>query len=410
MVAEALSEPAAAVPANLPRLLYIGDVPVCQTGSGSVLLFRLLQTYPRDRLVVVEGNLTVSDRTRRLSGIQYEVLPIQASWMPGRLAKYYCYWLQLMAPRRWRSLKSLLLRFRPEAVLTVAHGYSWLAAARLAEAYKLPLHLICHDHWPNITFQSPGYRHWVDRDLRRVYRQAAERYCVSPGMEETYRLLSGARGQILLPARSIDAPRYDSPPERLRATSGSLKIVYAGIGYTPYLKMLGKLAGCVERTGDEVHIFTHTHLDAATRGRTGLDRANVHIHPAVPAERLIQQLRQSADVLLLPLTFEAGLRLNMRFLFPSKLTEYTAAGLPIVIWAPPDSSAVRWALENPGAAVTVSVESAEDVARVLVRIRQDPDYRYSLAASALEAGERHFSHVVADRIFHAGLRRSYSHD
>src|SRR5207253_10669972 len=48
------------VSAFTPRLVYIGDVPVESTYHGSLLLHRLLQIYPPDKLGVVEGSISVS--------------------------------------------------------------------------------------------------------------------------------------------------------------------------------------------------------------------------------------------------------------------------------------------------------------------------------------------------------------
>ena len=41
----------------LPRLLYLGDVPVEASYHGSALIYRLLQHYPVDRLMIIESNL-----------------------------------------------------------------------------------------------------------------------------------------------------------------------------------------------------------------------------------------------------------------------------------------------------------------------------------------------------------------
>ena len=60
----------------LPRLLYIGDVPVESSYHGSALLFRLLQGWPSERLRVIEANLLRSLPERRLPGIQYEELQV----------------------------------------------------------------------------------------------------------------------------------------------------------------------------------------------------------------------------------------------------------------------------------------------------------------------------------------------
>ena len=42
---------------GLPRLLYVGDVPVEASYHGSALIYRLLQRYPVERLRIVEGNI-----------------------------------------------------------------------------------------------------------------------------------------------------------------------------------------------------------------------------------------------------------------------------------------------------------------------------------------------------------------
>jgi hypothetical protein len=60
----------------LPRLLYIGDVAVAATVAGSTLLYRLLQTYPRQRLLIAEGNLWNSHPDKRLPHVKYETFTV----------------------------------------------------------------------------------------------------------------------------------------------------------------------------------------------------------------------------------------------------------------------------------------------------------------------------------------------
>src|SRR5215472_7579113 len=69
----ALRNPSPALPANasLPRLLYLSDVPVENSCHGSLLLYRLLERYPPEKLRVVEGNIFSSRAERRLPGVTY---------------------------------------------------------------------------------------------------------------------------------------------------------------------------------------------------------------------------------------------------------------------------------------------------------------------------------------------------
>ena len=62
---------------------------------------------------------------------------------------------------------------------------------------------------------------------------------------------------------------------------------------------------------------------------------NVESRGFVPNTRLISVLRDEVDVLVLPMSFDPLERINMELSFPSKLTDYTATCLPILVWAPP---------------------------------------------------------------------------
>src|SRR6185503_21071612 len=79
--------------AALPRLLYIADVPVEASQHGSALIFRLLETYPADRLRVVETGVP-SQAERRLPGVTYANLRIgRQRWLNTRLHGVYSAWL-----------------------------------------------------------------------------------------------------------------------------------------------------------------------------------------------------------------------------------------------------------------------------------------------------------------------------
>ena len=131
---------------NLPRLLYIGDVPVESTVAGSALIYRLLQKYPAKKLYIVEGNTSVSQVEKRLAEIKYNVLEVgNQRLINSRLNRWYSSYLYLTTKNKTSQLKEVIKTFKPEAILTVAHGFSWLAAAEIARKHRLDLHLIVHD-------------------------------------------------------------------------------------------------------------------------------------------------------------------------------------------------------------------------------------------------------------------------
>ena len=93
----------------------------------------------------------------------------------------------------------------------------------------------------------------------------------------------------------------------------------------------------------------------------------------------------------------------MEVSFPSKLTDYTAVGLPLLIIGPEYCSAVRWARANPAVAEVVVTDHAEALTTAVNRLAINPAYRISLATAALAAGEQYFSAMVAFEILHTAL-------
>lgn len=384
---------------TLPRLLYVADVPVEASYHGSALVHRLLRRYPRDRLRIVEGNLQASLARRRLEGVEYRVLEVgDRRWLDTRLHRAASSWYARCAARRAPAIAPLAEGFDPEAVLTVVHGFAWIAAARFAAARALPLHLIVHDDWPTQARLFAPVRAWLDAEVGRVYRQAASRLCVSPNMEAAYRQRYGAPGAVLLPSRAPDAPRFDLAPA---VPDRALAVGFGGTINSPgYAHALRRVAAALAPIGGTLDLFGPA--DATQAARMGLDRPNVRLRGLVAADEFIPRMRAEVDVLLLAMSFDPADRENMRLCFPSKLADYTAAGLAILAFGPADSSGVAWAREHEGAAEVVDRDDAQALDGALRRLASRP-HREQIARRALVAGEESFAHARAEAILNRHL-------
>jgi hypothetical protein len=81
------------------------------------------------------------------------------------------------------------------------------------------------------------------------------------------------------------------------------------------------------------------------------------------------------------------------------LADYTAIGLPVLVWGRDYSSAARWATENPGAAILITAPEPALVCEAVLRVMTDSRYALRLAAAAIEAGNRYFELAAAREIF-----------
>jgi hypothetical protein len=385
-----------------PRLLYLGDVPVESSYHGSTLLYRLLQRHPADRLRIVEGNLFPPRTDRRLKGVTHSTLPVGHSRLLNtRFHDWYSRWMMSGARRRAARVRALIGGFAPEAVLTVPHGYTWLTAAQFASDAGLPLHLIIHDDWPRIV--SPLMRPIVDREFGAVYQQSRSRLCASPFMVEEYQRRYGVPGTVLLPYRAADAPVFSGVSERLRGDHQRLVFAFAGSINSPgYAALLRTLALCLAGGGHELLIFGPVNAEQAAA--IGINLPHVRLGGLLKADELLLRLRAEADVLFAPMSFAPEDLENMRMGFPSKLPDYTAVGLPLLIAGPPECSAVRWALAYPGVAEVVTTEASAAMSTAVQRLARDAAHRVAIATCAQEAGGRLFSAAGAYAIFEAALQ------
>lgn len=390
---------------RLPRLLYIGDVPVEPTVYGSALLYRLLLGYPKERLLILEGNLWRSSPIRRLPSVRYESLQIGISRLiNSRLTCAYGSWLLKTAETKWKSIDRLLNGFKPDAVLTVTHGFTWLTASAFAEKYSLPLHLILHDEWVEDLRVANCLRPRMDKMFGHYYKTAVSRLCVSPYMADHYKKRYGMAGQILYPSRAQDAPCFDSPPSRLLGSRPNPVFAYGGtINFSGYPSVLRRVAEVLALVGGKLLIFGPTDRERAKA--IGLDLPNIIYRGMVTSEKMIHSFREEADVLILPMSFESRDTSNMMISFPSKLTDYTASGVPILICGPHYCSAVRWARENPGVAAVVDVEDTSELTAVIKNLCNNPSLRCQLGARAMETSKAYFSPEAASEMFHGALVR-----
>lgn len=392
----------------LPRLVYLADVPVESGCHGSALLFRLLSQYPASHLLIIESADHPSEPSRRVKGVRYEVLDTPSGAVSKRLGRtrfngWMSGWKMLIAPGRAALAQQLADNFNATAVLTVAHDFSWLAAAEWARRQQLPLHLIVHDDWPTLAPVASQFRARAEKVFGEIYRASESRLCVSPYMENTYRERYGAAGTVLYPARSSELPDFAPPPERIKISGDPFTVGFAGSLFTrDYVRQLKCLAGLLAEISGQLVIYGP--YDASSLARMGLNLPSVQAGGMHSSAELVRQFRTRIDALFLPMSFAPEDALAMSLNFPSKLTDYTAAGLPILIWGPKESSAVRWAEAEPSVAL-VSIDPNVDALRACVeKLKNDSELKWRLGRAALEVGRKYFGAAQAQEVFESCLK------
>jgi glycosyltransferase involved in cell wall biosynthesis len=387
---------------RLPRLLYVGDIQVEDSYQSSIQLYRLLRGYPAGALRVIETRLPESQPERRLPGVDYAMLPLADPLaMRGPLSGVYRLWLTATAATRAAEALRAAGGFAPEAVLTIGSGTGWLVAAEIATELAVPLHLIVHDDWPKAPGIDRALIGWSRSRFARVYRQARSRLCVSPFMIEMFRERYGEDGELLYPVRSGDTSALVEPHVRAIGEHDAIAIAFCGGSGPHVMPGLRTLGRALSNRAARIVVFGP--FDEAKRAELRAISSAFEFRGFVAHEIMLAGLRD-ADVLFVPLTFAPDERQNMAASLPSKLVDYTAAGVPILIQAPADSGAARWAALHQPVAAVVTTDDASTLRRAIETLTADLDDRRRLAERAIAVGADCFAFDKGRAIFEAALQ------
>ncbi len=372
-------------------ILYVGNVRSERGIGGSVVLHRHLEAA-RERFDV-------------------EVLSPPAAWKKPwsfcrRLARFLqrfgshsaenlCRWIDERRAEPWLNRK--LKGAKNAIVLTVAHGHLAYVGADCAKKAGLPLVTIFHDWWPDCPFSDEATRRRDEQRFLQMHQKSDVSFPVSEGMREA--LGQHPASTLLYPIPEIE-DAFPRPVASLE--SGPFRILYAG-NLADYGPMLGEaLQAAAEHPGIRLEVrgpgpHWPVQLKEEMRNRgQWLDFA--------PRSELELWLG-TADAFLVCMDFKSALRRRMETSFPSKLTEYSRYGRPLVIWGPEYSSAVKWAMES-GAALCVTSSRPEELVSALGKLAVDAGLRERLGTCAYQAYKSQFHPGLLQEIFEKGFRKA----
>ncbi|MCS7063948.1 MAG: hypothetical protein NZM04_07920 [Methylacidiphilales bacterium] len=207
-------------------------------------------------------------------------------------------------------------------------------------------------------------------------------------MAEIFQKEYRCKTDILLPSRSYLHHEYTTPSPTTLKNSFPLTIAFAGSIWHFYAEMIKLIANSLIKLGGEIHIYSDlTHKSYLEFGFN--QHPNIFIKGYLPHPQIIDTLRNSAHALYSPLTFSPNDD-NSRFCFPSKLADYTAVGLPIILHGPPYSSQIKWASQYSDAFIIIDDLNVENIRQSIVRL-QNPEIRRSLAQKIIAIGKETFS-------------------
>ncbi|MEQ9607605.1 MAG: glycosyltransferase, partial [Kiloniellaceae bacterium] len=237
---------------------------------------------------------------------------------------------------------------------------------------------------------GPLMRPRMQSRLRHLLADARLRFAISPAMAEAYRARYGQPFEVFQNTLDVAARAAFAKPEP--TVGDPAEILYVGsIFPNAQLDSLVECARAVVRLADQGERVRL--VISSPSGHAGRYRHRLPDHPAVIVEPTIRDddsfFRRiaGADLLLLPVNFDAD---SVRFIcysMPTKVPAYLISGTPILAYGPSETAQVAYARDG-GWARVVGERGVEGLAAAMLELLTDMPARRRLVTAAQETARR----------------------
>jgi len=356
----------------------------------------------------MSGELILHRHLMNRRGIRLHILPAEHhEIVHGRFHSKIVPRLMRTPARRWAGDVDFLMHTKlplekhlvaPPArartvVLTLAYRSGCWVAQRYARRHRLPLIVRFDDWWPDIAEVHTPVRRQLEQRFLELHRSADLSICISEGMLKALGPYRNAR--VILPIPGVEP----ISPSKSNDSADEFRVGYSGnmFDYSDMLADLAQLA--LKQTDVRIEFRGRPHWPQALVDEM---RHRHLLHDFIAAGTGFDDWLGSFDAYLVVMFFDAAQRRRTETCFATKLTEYSRAGRPVVIWAPETSDVVQWAKKSR-AALCVTDPDPRALLSALAHLKMDRALQLELAARMRRAYETEFSPVRLQQQFLEGL-------
>ncbi len=315
-----------------------------------------------------------------------------------RFHKWVQDWQNLIWPL-WtpQCVHDLVKSYRPDVVFTIPdNSLSWMAS-KVAERYRIPLVSFYMD-WVPVMDDHVGHhftRPILERRFKKLHKLSRVSISICQGMLNHLGEHPVARVIHPIPAKR-KPPREKPLPNIGPQTS----ILYIGNTQAFYGKILEKLVCAVSN---------HPNMDLQIVGPPPRWNKEVLEHATRQGIYLgyknsdeVGEICEKADFLLVVMSFEESERLFTETCFPTKISDYTAWGKPLLLWAP-EYASPNQINANPPFLIKIPKNDPEEVFRIALETKNDREVWQNFACAALKAREIHFHPTILQDSFRVAI-------
>jgi glycosyltransferase involved in cell wall biosynthesis len=237
------------------------------------------------------------------------------------------------------------------AIHAVAHGgLDFSHAFDVAEKLALPFFLHVHD---DFLYSTRVRNRAGDAAISRAWSGAAARFVISDQLGEEYQRRYGARDYVVI----TDGIKCIAPAPRARS-SAKLRVYFMGLFHLEYEPNLHAFAQALRELQRANFAATVTMRCGGLRPSVLHEADFIRVLPFADEAEIERDLEE-ADLLYLPLPFDAAHASLVRFSLSTKLVTYLGSGIPILYHGPEQSAVGDLLAQHNASFVSHSLDPAQ---------------------------------------------------
>lgn len=274
--------------------------------------------------------------------------------------------------------------FNPDAVLTMAGSWTWMAilAEKVARKLNVPLIGCFYDWWYYNIIYHPKAEKLLEKKFRQFYKNCDLAICISEGMQKE---LGEHKNSIVLYPMGIEIKEHiNQLPQQ---TNEVFTVAFAGNVGEWYGKMIESLITAARGLDIRFKIFGN---NPSWSKEFDVYVKKEHIYRGhISHDRLKEEIKR-VDGLLLLMGFDASCAVIETTSFKSKFMDYLYYQKPVMLWGPSYSTAVITAKKCSSAAICTS-PAATDFIDTVVAVKNSREVQEKLCSNAYKMYEQEFN-------------------
>lgn len=366
------------------KIIYVGSRKIDRSQQTPLIMYRMLNCI-RDRAIEIIELGEKSSLGQQLSAATYKHVPAPLQRLTrSRFYKTFTPMQNRIAEAlAWRSLKNE--EFTDAVILTVANGWGWKTAYRIAKRNHLPLQIVIHDDYAWQLFGGMSMSQTRERDFLKCLQYCETVYVVSESMREEYQRRYDVECRVLYPMMEEDLGACVRDRESNYRDCGH-SIYHAGTLYEETITGLNLLASRLSSNSVKIRIVGASR-SAFDRLETRDKRFEYFGFFTDPKDAM-KILAEDARILILVQPRSNNSRVAHSF--PSKFSDYCALGKPIICVADRDSAISKF-LVTEGLGHFLFNFDYGGVAKKIDELLESESIYYDACVAFKEVGRRNFS-------------------